>query len=72
MQHDPRDTALAEAVVATVRRLILADTLDAQEAVGQLALLLDAVLRYRAALAERPSDAALRRAVAATGDRHGG
>lgn len=61
---DPRDVQLIEAVVSAVSGLIAAHArVDHTEIAEQVARLLGAVAKYSNALAERPSDAPLRRAV---------
>jgi hypothetical protein len=65
---DPRDAELVEIAASVIGRLVVAHRRgDVAEVAAELGRLLKAVAAYSNTLAERPSDAALVRAIALAG-----
>ena len=66
MQPDPRQDEFVAAAVASIRGLVLAHVrVDHPAIAAEVGRLLGACARYTSALAERPGDEPLRRAVMA-------
>jgi hypothetical protein len=64
MPPDPRDELLVEAIVGSVRTMMIAvHSNDTPALVGGLGLLVNAMIEHRDAMTERASDEPLRRAL---------